>query len=524
MIRSVMQALRAAPPMERRFSLADASAVEVLLGGRTVAGPVVSASNALESPTVLACVTALAGDVGQLSLKLYKRLERGKSIAADHPLYYLLHTQPNPEMTAGVLQETMMAHLLTWGNAYAEIEWGDDGYPVALWPLLPDRMVVKRERGALLYEYRPDGVTPMVLRSWQVLHVPGLSFDGLIGYSPVRLMMQTLSGDRATAEFGWKFFANGARPGVILKHPGKLSADAAGRIRQSWNDLYGGVQNAHRAAVLEEGMGIETLGIPPEEAQFLQTRQFTKREIAAIYQVPLQRIADTETATYASSEQFSEDYVKFSLNRWLKRFEQAIATKLLVGEEKRQYVVEFERNALIITQTNERFQAYSTAIGSGWMTPNETREKENLNPLPGGDDLWMPLNMAPAPVAAAHGPMGKPLDGAEGESGKEGEGERAAALIEQAGLAANLTAAWVADVRQRLEARIANDVRQGGAKALRQGGLMQLGEWGEEMITEWRQAGEAMLAPLRGVRPGAEPNVGEWVLSAYQAGIKELRQ
>jgi HK97 family phage portal protein len=501
-----MQALRrTAPAAEERFSLTDASALEVLLGGRTVAGPVVSPSNALESPTVLACVTALAGDVGQLSIKLYRRMERGKEIAVDHPLYYLLHTQPNEEMTAGVLQETLMGHLLTWGNAYCEIEWGADGFPVALWPLLPDRMTVKRENGALLYEYRPDFVQAVTLRAWQVLHVPGLSFDGLLGYSPVRLAMQTLSGDRATAEFGWKFFANGARPGVILKHPGKLSADAAGRIRQSWNDLYGGVQNAHRAAVLEEGMDIATLGIPPDEAQFLQTRQFTKREIAAIYQVPLQRIGDLETATYASSEQFSEDYVKFSLNRWLKRFEQAIAAKLLVGEERRQYVVEFERNALIITQTTERFQAYATAIQNGVMTPNEARERENLNPMRGGDDLLLPLNMAKA------GEEAEAVTDEEGESGSEGDGERAA-----------LIAAWVDDAWVRLQARVGNDVRQSGGKMLRQGGRMALSEWGEEMQHEWRQAAEKMLEPLRGVVDMDGMDTGAWVATAYQAAVKEL--
>jgi HK97 family phage portal protein len=460
---------------------------------------------------VLACVTVLAGDVGQLAMKLYRRLPRGKAPASQHPLYALLHDEPNPEMTAGTLQETMMGHLLTWGNAYCEIEWGADGYPSALWPLLPDRMTVKRENGVLRYEYRPDGARLVTLPAWQVLHIPGLSYDGLIGYSPIRLQMQTLSGERAAAEFGWRFFANGARPGVVLKHPGKLSADAAGRIRQSWNDLYGGVGNAHRAAVLEEGMDLATLGIPPEEAQFLQTRQFTKREIASIYQVPPQRIGDLETATYASAEQFSQDYVKFSLNRWLTRFERAIHAKLLVGEEKQEYVVEFERNALIITQTSERFQAYATGIQSGVLTPNEAREKENLNPLPGGDDLLLPLNMAKA-------------DEEDGETDREGDGDDSAraALLEQAGLAADLTNAWVGDVRTRLASRIANDVRQQGGKALRTGGRAALGEWGETMIHEWRTAGDAMLAPLQGVRPAAAPDVAEWVATAYQAAVREL--
>lgn len=497
-------------PVEQRSTLGGAGLAD-WFGFGPVAGPVVSPSNALESPTVLACVTALAGDVGQLSLKLFRRLDRGKELASDHPLYFLLHSQPNSEMSAAVFQETLMGHLLTWGNAYAEIEWGADGYPVALWPLLPDRMAVQRKNGTLFYEYRPDGVRTVPIPAWRMLHIPGLSYDGVVGYSPIRLAMQTLSGDRATAEFGWRFFANGARPGVILKHPGRLSADAAGRIRASWNDLYSGVGNSHRAAVLEEGMDIATLGIPPDEAQFLQTRQFSKREIAAIYQVPLQRIGDVETATYASSEQFSRDYMQFSLNRWLKRFEQAAASKLLVGEERREYLVEFERNALINTQTSERFAAYATAIQSGVLTPNEARERENLNPMPGGDDLLLPLNMAKADSY----PDGD-------EDIEDDDDSRSVALMEQAELAADLTNAWVEDVRSRLDARIANDVRQGGAKALRNGGRAGLSEWGETQIHDWRTAGDAMLAALRDVRPAATPNVGAWVAASYQASVREL--
>lgn len=492
---------------ERSF---DATLLEAF-GGRSVAGPVVSTANALESATVLACVTVLAGDVGQLSMKLYRRLERGKTVAADHPLYSLLHDEPNPEMTAGTLQETLMGHLLTWGNAYCEIEWGADGYPVALWPLLPDRMVVRRDGGALTYEYRPDGVRLVMLPAHRVLHIPGLSFDGLVGYSPIRLQMQTLSGERAAAEFGWRFFGNGARPGVVLKHPGKLSNEAAGRIRQSWNDMYGGVERSHRAAVLEEGMDIATIGIPPDEAQFLQTRQFTKREIASIYQVPPQRIGDLETATYASAEQFSQDYVKFSLNRWLTRFERAIHAKLLVGPEKRDYVVEFERNALIITQTSERFAAYSTGIQSGVLTPNEARGFENLNPLPGGDSLLLPLNM----VAADSMDSVDVVNGDEQQAGENGQRSTVNGQLSM------LLEAWVGDVRQRLAARVANDVRQQGAKALRNGGRLALQEWGEDQQHDWRQAGDAMLAavPVDSVN-GVD--VGEWVATAYQRAVKEL--
>lgn len=519
MIRNLVQTLRGAPAVEGRSW--DGAMIEALLGGRSVAGPTVAPGNALTSSTVYACVQVLAGSVAQMPLKLYRRMERGKEVAVDHPLYYLLHDRPNPEMSAFVFKEALMGHVLTWGNAYAEIEWGADGYPVALWPLLPDRMEVKRIGGQLVYEYKPDHVRTVALPAWRVLHIPGLSFDGLVGYSPIKLQMETLGGERAQAEFGWRFFANGARPGVVLTHPGKLSTEAAGRIRASWNDMYSGVGNAHRAAVLEEGMGIETLGIPPEEAQFLQTRTYTKREIAAFYRVPPQMIGDLENATYASAEQFSRDFVVFSLGEWLARWEQQIALRCLVGPESRELFPQFVRDALVITQTGERFTAYATGIQSGVLTPNEARDKENLNPLPGGDVLLLPLNMAPAESVDASEDMSDDND-ADEQDGPDAEAQRAQReRREEEGKneVSALLDAWISDVRARLAARIANDVRQGGAKAQRNGGRLGLQEWGTEQMHDWRMAGEAMLASVPGADAGA---VGDWVASAYQAAVKEL--
>lgn len=496
-----------------------------MLGG-AVAGPMVTPGNALASATVYACVQVLAGSVAQMPLKLYRRLERGKEVATDHPLYFLLHDRPNPDMSDYVFKETLMAHLLTWGNAYAEIEWGPDGYPAALWPLLPDRMEVSRRGGQLVYTYKPDMVKPVELPYWRVLHIPGMGFDGLVGYSPVRLQMATLSGDRAVNEYGWRFFANGARPGVVLKHPAKLTPEAAARLRQSWNDLYQGAQNSNRTAVLEDGMGIETLGIPPEEAQFLQTKQFTQRQIAAFYRVPPQMIGDQSTATYASAEQFSADFVKFTLGDWLRRWEAQIALRLLVGEEARQLVPEFVRDALIITQTGERFSAYSTAIQSGILTPNEAREKENMNPLPGGDDLLLPLNMAKAEDGTdASGDSSNDNDADEQQDSEDQPGDQSARSLST--VDSEALAPLVEDARRRLTARIANDVRQQGGKALRQAGRAGLSEWGETQIHEWRLAGEGMLAPTVAAAdalglPQLGADVGAWVATAYQDAVKGL--
>ena len=518
MIRTILDALRGQPAHEQRASLSDPVIIEMMLGARTAAGPIVAPSNALSIGTVYACVRVLAGDVGQMPLKLYRRLERGKEPATDHPLYDLLHQAPNPEMSAFSFLETLMGHVILWGNAYAEIDWDNRGYPRALWPLLPDRMTPKRENGQLRYEYRPDGVQVVMLPAYNVLHVPGLSFDGVVGYSPVRLQMDTLGGERAQAEYGWRFFANGARPGVVLTHPGKLSADAASRLRDSWNSSHAGVSNAHRTAILEEGMSIEKIGVPPEEAQFLQTRQFTRREIAGWFRVPPQMIGDIEHATYASSEQFSRDYVVFALGQWLRRFEMQIGLQCLVGEERQTLFPQFVRDSLVITQTSERFAAYATAIQSGVMTPNEAREKENLNPLPGGDDLLLPLNMAKAD-------NGEPLQ-PEPEPEPDDDDERSALLDAwQAGRAEHASAlldAWLDDVQRRLIARIDNDVRQQGGKALRNGGRLALSEWGEEQTVDWRAAGEAMLAPLLDAGAYIQPDVGAWVIAAYHDSVRRL--
>ena len=492
-------------------------------GSGTAAGVSVTPDNALASSTVYACVQILAGSVAQMPLKLYQRMDRGKECADQHPLYFLLHDRPNPEMSAFVFKEALMLHLLTWGNAYAEIEWGADGYPVALWPLLPDRMEVERKNGQLTYIYRPDFVRPVPLAAWQVFHIPGLGFDGVVGYSPIRVQMETLSSERAQMQYGARFFGNGARPSVVLKHPARLTPEAAARLRSNWNELYQGVANSHRTAVLEEGMGIETLSIPPEEAQFLQTRQFTKREIAAFYRVPPQMIGDLETATYASAEQFSRDFVVFSLGEWLTRWEQQIALRLLVGDESRTYFPQFVRDALVITQTGERFQAYATAIQSGIMTPNEARDKENLNPLPGGDDLLLPLNMQKADDVEDS--TESPADANDNDTALEDQPDDSPDSPDSPDMTPRrdaLAAAWSADVQRRLMARIENDVRQGGAKSLRNGGRLALSEWGEEQMHGWREAGESMLAPLAAVGGAPVVDMGALVATFYQNAVRSL--
>jgi len=524
-IRSVMRAFGV--PERRGVALDESSRLRSLASMQpSVAGVTVTADSALRNMTVLACIRIIGQSLASMPLILYQREGRQRRRATEHPVYAVLAQTGNAEMTAFEVRETRISHCMAWGNAYAEIQY-DSNYNVrGLWPLAPDRVGVERNaNGKLQYTYWSDAMEQgFVLPGYRVLHLRYTMIRGAMGISPVRQAMNALGVAAATEEYGGRYFANGSRPSIILKHPGRLNQEAYARLRESFASSWQGLDNAHRVNILEEGITPEIVGIPPEEAQFLGTRQYQVQEIARLYGVPLHMLAVGETATYASAEQDAINFRQFTLLEWAKRDEQRLMADLLTREERSQgYYIEYLLDGLERATIETRTQAYATMIQNGMMMPNEGRERENLDPVPGGDVLLMPLNMQ---MVGADGTVIGPTESsADGESGGEGEGEtddRAAALLEQAGLAADLTAAWIADARARLESRIGNDVRQQGAKMLRQGGRAALGEWGESMIVEWRTAGEGMLDRLRGVRPAAEPNVGEWVATAYQAAAREL--
>ena len=260
------------------------------LFGSTTSGKTVNERTAMQTTAVYACVRILAEAIAGLPLHIYRyRLDDGKERIPQHPLYYLLHNEPNPEMTSFVFRETLMSHLLLWGNAYAQVVRNGRGQAVALYPLLPSKMEVSRAaNGELIYTYYRDydenGLNPkggyITLRKDDVLHIHGLGFDGLIGYSPIAMAKNAIGMSLATEEYGAAFFANGANPGGVLEHPGVIKDIQ--RVKDSWNSAYQGSANAHRVAVLEEGMKFQAIGIPPEQAQFLETRKFQINEIPGI--------------------------------------------------------------------------------------------------------------------------------------------------------------------------------------------------------------------------------------------------
>ena len=394
-------------------------------GGRTRAGVSVTPENSLKYTAVLACVRVLAESVASLPLITYERPPggRGRQRAQSFYLYSLLHDAPNPLLTSFEWREMQMAHLLLWGNAYSEIEYNRRGEVVALWPLLPNMMHEVRVAGGRLeyvYHVPPDYLNPhetgrvVTLQGDQVLHIRGLSLNGLVGLSPIGMARQAIGLGMAAEEFGARFFGSGANMSGVLTHPGVLGDEAFANLQEQWEQTYSGLSNAQRVAILEEGMRYERIGIPPEDAQFLQTRKFQRSEIASIYRVPPHMIADLERATFSNIEHQSLEFVMHSLRPWLVRWEQGIGLRLLTTIERRRYFAEFLVDGLLRGDSASRSAYYTAMFQIGAMSPNDIRELENQNPVEGGDTHFVQLNMVP--VEAANNPI-EPPAGPEGERG-----------------------------------------------------------------------------------------------------------
>ncbi|MBQ6052264.1 MAG: phage portal protein [Clostridia bacterium] len=373
--------------------------------GGTASGKTVTERSAMQMTAVYACVRILSEAIAGLPLHMYKyNSDGGKEKAVFHPLYRILHDEPNPEMSSFVFRETLMAHLLLWGNAYAQIIRNGKGEIIALYPLMPNRMTVDRdENGQIFYQYsrsfdehaREKDFT-VILHPSDVLHIPGLGFDGLVGYSPIAMAKNAIGLAIATEEYGSKFFANGAAPSGVLEHPGTIKDPT--RVRESWQSTFGGSQNSGKIAVLEEGMKYTPISISPEQAQFLETRKFQINEIARIFRVPPHMVGDLEKSSFSNIEQQSLEFVKYTLDPWVIRWEQSIQRTLLSTDEKKDYFVKFNVEGLLRGDYQSRMTGYATARQNGWMSANDIRELENLDRIPkedGGDLYLVNGNMKP---------------------------------------------------------------------------------------------------------------------------------
>lgn len=382
-------------------AMSEAELTRLILGGETSSGLEVDRVSAMAVGAVRACVRLLADSVASLPTILYKRLERGKERATKYPTYRLLHVAPNEEQTAFYWKETMMHHALLVGNAYSYIQRDGSGMPVALWQLDAAKMKAERVNGKKVYiEITNNG--EKTYRLDQILHIPGIGYDGMQGYSVLPQIRDTIGMAMAVERYGAEFFRNYAGPGGYLALPGKLkNEEAIERLAKSWQGKHGDWGNKHKTAILEDGAEFKTVTNSPKDAMLIEAWQFLINEIARIFGVPPHLIGDLLRATFSNIEHQGIEFVTHSLRPWLVRWEQELTLRLVADSDRDTYFYEFLVDALLRGDTLTRSQAQRAWIEMGVYTPNEILEMENRNPYEGGDTHYVPMNWIPTDLAGA---------------------------------------------------------------------------------------------------------------------------
>lgn len=363
-------------------------------GSGVFTGKGVSVDKAMGFVPIMAAIRLRAETIGSLPLPVYQRSERGKRVAREHRLYSMLHDQANPEMSAMVFKETIQAHADSWGTGYAEIEFDENGIPMHLWPLRPDSMQTVRENGNLWHLYTtPDGKIAR-LRPQQVFRLPGLGSNGITGYSPIQMARQAIALGLAAEEMAGRFYQNDARPGIALKLGPEFDYDddAKKRLAESFDATHAGLSNKHRTAVLDEGMSIEQIGFPANDAQLIEQQKWSVEQAARIFNIPPHMLHSLERATFNNIEELGLNFVTYSLRPWLVRWEQQIKMQLLTDDDA--HFAEFNVDGLLRGKMEDRMKAYWQRFQMASISPNEIRAKENENPIEGGDEYYHPVNLA----------------------------------------------------------------------------------------------------------------------------------
>jgi len=378
-------------------------------------GVAVTPGTAIRAAAVFSCIRVLSESEAALPLNLYEHTENGgKRKATDHNLYFILHDSPNPEMTSYEYRETVMRHMALRGNAYAEIQRDKIGRIIALWPLNPDRMAINRGNDLMLhlgsdvaprpdikdtdliYVYTHTNGTPVIFKSDEIIHYRGPSFNGVIGYSMADVGQEAIGDYLAAQKYSAMFFSNGANTDAVLEHPSKLGEEALKNLKKSWEDKHRGLNNAHRIAILEEGMTYKQVGIDPKKAQLIESKKMSRVEIAGLFRVPPHMIMDLDKATYSNIEQQDLGFVKHTMMPWLVNIEQRCNMSLLTIEERKKYFIKHNANALLRGDIDSRHKAYAIGRQWGYLSVNEIRAFEDMNPVEDGDIYLTPLNMVPA--------------------------------------------------------------------------------------------------------------------------------
>ncbi|MDO8704067.1 MAG: phage portal protein [Sulfuricaulis sp.] len=377
-------------------------------GGQSLAGLMISEDTAMQASAVWGCVRVISESLASVPLILYRRKDGDRrERASDHYLFDILHDQPNEYQTAFEFKEMMCAHCLLTGNAYARLVPGRRGAADQLLPMHPQRMQILASSGRIYYRYQEPNGTSNTYADNEMFHLRGLSngsglyslsgynTDGRLGMSVIQYARESIGLALATEQYGARLFAQGTQLSGVLTHPGKLSKEAQDRLRDTWERRHSGLQNAHRPAILEEGMKFESIQMSNEDAQFLSTRTFQVEDIARWFRVPLHMIQSTEKATSWGSglEQLSLAFVMYTLLPWARRWEQAVRRDLIT--QKSQYYVEYLFDALERADMKARHDAFAVARNWGWLSVNDIRRMENMEPVEDGDVYLQPLNMVP---------------------------------------------------------------------------------------------------------------------------------
>jgi HK97 family phage portal protein len=346
-------------------------------------GKSVSEIGSLSLTTVFGCVRVIAGSIAKTPLITYRRLPGvGKELAPDHYLYDLLRHRANPYMSAFRFKRLMQAWALLWGNAYAEMVISGRGQVIELWPWRPDRVRPSILGRDMVYTYTMADGQPVSLPSSHVFHLRGLEVDGFMGVSPIQVARQSIGLGLAAEEYGARFFGNNGRPGMVLEHPDKLSDLARQNLIASWESLHKGLQGAHRVGILEEGMKLHEVGIPPEDAQFLQTRKFQTVEICRLFGVPPHKIAELERSTNNNIEHQGLEFVQDSLGDWFANWEQEIAMSMLSEREHKSIMVGFDPSDLLRGDLKSTAEALGILRQNGFINSNDGRGRIGMNPIP----------------------------------------------------------------------------------------------------------------------------------------------
>jgi len=376
-------------------------------GSETASGERVTPEKAMALSAYFACVRNISEDVGKLPLKVYRRLHpRGKQGLPDHSLYGLLHDAPNPDMTAIAFRETLTHHALGWGGGFAEIERDNAGRPIAFWVIHPSRVKIKRNKAReIVYEVHSEDLgvrEPVTIAARNMLHIHGLGAAGISGYVVSVVGKEAIGVGLAAQRFGGRFFGNSTRPSGVLRHPQTLSKDGHENLRKSWSEMHSR-ENALKPAILEEGMEWQPMFIPPEEAQFLQTRQHEVEDVARWFRMPPHKIQHLLRATFSNIESQAIEYVGDTLMPWLVRWEQEIKRKCFDLESEADLFAEHLVGGLLRGDSQKRANYYRQMWNIGVYSQNDIREMENENPSENGDTYYVPRNMMPVEEALAGG-------------------------------------------------------------------------------------------------------------------------